>query len=43
MPMQPGDVDITYSNIDKAKKLIGYQPTTSIEDGLKEFVNWING
>ena len=40
-PMQPGDVDITYANIGKAQKLLGYQPTTSIEEGLKEFVSWI--
>lgn len=40
-PMQPGDVDITFANIGKAQKLLGYQPTTSIEEGLKEFVSWI--
>jgi len=40
-PMQPGDVDITFANIAKAQKLLGYQPTTSIEEGLKEFVSWI--
>ena len=39
--MQPGDVDITFANIGKAQKLLGYQPTTSIEEGLKEFVSWI--
>ena len=38
--MQPGDVDITYANIDKAKKLLGWEPTTSIEEGMKEFVAW---
>ncbi len=40
-PMQPGDVDITFANIGKAQKLLGYQPTTSIEEGLKEFVSWV--
>ncbi|MBD80085.1 MAG: epimerase [Crocinitomicaceae bacterium] len=40
-PMQPGDVDITFANIAKAQKLLNYQPTTSIEEGLKEFVSWI--
>lgn len=39
-PMQPGDVDITYASIDKAKRLFGYQPTTKIEDGLEKFVDW---
>lgn len=39
-PMQPGDVDITYASIDKAKRLFGYDPKTSIEDGLEKFVAW---
>lgn len=39
-PMQPGDVDITYASIDKARELFGYQPTTKIEDGLRKFVDW---
>lgn len=37
-PMQPGDVDITFANIDKAKKLFGYGPSTSLEDGIASFV-----
>jgi len=37
---QPGDVDITYADISKASELLGYKPTTSIEDGIKLFVNW---
>lgn len=41
LPMQPGDVDITYANIEKAKKLLNYQPTTSIEEGVSKFVDWI--
>ncbi|MBU1198804.1 MAG: GDP-mannose 4,6-dehydratase [Nanoarchaeota archaeon] len=40
MPMQPGDVDITYADITKANKLLGYKPTTSIEAGMKKFVEW---
>ncbi len=39
-PMQPGDVDITFASIEKAKKLFGYDPKTKIEDGLREFVSW---
>lgn len=39
-PMQPGDVDITFASIDKAKKMFGYDPKTSIEDGLEAFVVW---
>lgn len=39
-PEQPGDVPITFADISKAKKLLGYQPTTEIEDGLKKFADW---
>ncbi len=40
LPMQPGDVDITFADISKAQKMIGYQPKTSLKDGLKAFVKW---
>ena len=40
LPMQPGDVDRTYADISKAKKLIGYEPKISFEQGIKNFVNW---
>ena len=38
--MQPGDVDITYSDISKAEKLLGYKPKTSFEEGMEKFVKW---
>lgn len=41
--MQPGDVYKTCANIDAAKALIGYQPTTNIEEGLAKFVDWYRG
>jgi len=40
LPMQSGDVDITYANIDKAKKLLGYKPNYSFNEGINKFVNW---
>ncbi len=40
LPMQPGDVDRTYADVSKAKKLIGYEPKTSFEQGIKNFVEW---
>ena len=40
LPMQPGDVDRTYADISKAKKLIGYEPKVSFEQGIKNFVEW---
>lgn len=39
-PMQPGDVKQTYANIDKAQKLLGFQPKVSLELGLERFVQW---
>ncbi|MBN2052256.1 GDP-mannose 4,6-dehydratase [Candidatus Woesearchaeota archaeon] len=41
-PMQAGDVDITYANIRKAQKLLGYKPETSIEEGMQKFVEWFS-
>ena len=40
LPMQLGDVNRTFADISKAKKLIGYDPQTKFEDGIKKFVNW---
>lgn len=40
LPMQPGDVERTYADIYKAKKLLGYEPKTSFEEGIKKFVDW---
>ena len=39
-PMQPGDMKITYADISKAKKMLGYDPQTSLEEGLKNLVEW---
>ncbi len=39
-PMQPGDVPITYADISKAKKMLGYDPKTKIADGIPKFVEW---
>lgn len=40
LPMQPGDVDKTVSDISKAQKLIGYCPQTTFEEGIKKFIDW---
>lgn len=40
LPMQPGDVERTFADVQKAKNLLGYSPKTSMEQGLKRFVNW---
>lgn len=38
LPMQPGDVDATYADITKAKNLIGYKPSISFKEGIKNFL-----
>ena len=40
LPMQPGDVERTYADISKAKKLINYEPTISFEEGIEKFIKW---
>ncbi len=40
-PEQPGDVRQTWANVEKAKRLLGYQPHTRFEDGLKTFRTWL--
>ncbi|REC43785.1 GDP-mannose 4,6-dehydratase [Chryseobacterium pennipullorum] len=40
LPMQPGDVTKTNADITKAKALIGYQPDTDFQNGIKKFVEW---
>lgn len=39
-PMQPGDVPQTFADISKARQLLGYNPQTQIEDGIRLFVDW---
>lgn len=40
LPNQPGDVPITFANVSKAKKLLNYSPSTTLEEGLEEFKLW---
>jgi UDP-glucuronate 4-epimerase len=37
---QPGDMPTTYADISKARKLLGYNPTTKLSEGLPKFVEW---
>jgi UDP-glucuronate 4-epimerase len=39
-PMQPGDVPVTYANIDRAAALLGYTPTTRPEAGIAKYWAW---
>lgn len=40
LPEQPGDVPLTCADISKAKRLLGYKPTTRLSEGLPKFVEW---
>ena len=39
-PTQPGDVPRTFADITKARRLLGYDPQTQIEEGIRKFVGW---
>ena len=38
--MQPGDVQATYADIDASRRDLGFEPRTTIEEGLPRFVDW---
>lgn len=40
VPMQPGDVPVTYANTSALERDFGYRPSTSLEDGLRSFAKW---
>ena len=40
MPMQEGDVPTTFADVSKARKKLGYEPTTPISVGIPSFVKW---
>jgi len=39
-PQQPGDVPQTFADITKARRLLGYDPQTDIEEGIRRFIQW---
>ena len=40
LPMQAGDVPVTYADVDDLMADVGFKPDTSIEDGIERFVQW---
>jgi UDP-glucuronate 4-epimerase len=42
LPIQPGDVPETYADVDDLVNDVGFKPATSIEEGIKRFVEWYN-
>ena len=40
VPMQPGDVEVTYADVEELVKDFGFKPNTSLRDGLRKFAVW---
>ena len=40
LPLQPGDVPDTYANVDNLKQKFRYNPSTSVKEGVSNFVKW---
>ena len=40
LPNQAGDVPLTYADISKAERMLGYHPRVKIEEGIQRFVEW---
>jgi len=40
LPLQPGDVPATFADVDDLVNDVGFKPSTSIEDGIAQFVEW---
>jgi len=40
LPMQSGDMEITYADISHARKTLGYDPKTPFKDGIRRFADW---
>jgi UDP-glucuronate 4-epimerase len=40
LPMQPGEVPVTYADITKSQKQLGFSPKTNLEKGLEKFLGW---
>jgi UDP-glucuronate 4-epimerase len=41
LPAQPGDVPQTWASVDKARRLLGYEPRTPLRSGLDRFAAWL--
>ncbi len=40
LPMQPGDVQVTFADIEKSQKMLGFSPKISLQQGIEKFVEW---
>ncbi len=40
LPMQPGDVPASFAAVEKARQMLGFEPTTGIQQGIPRFAEW---
>lgn len=40
VPMQPGDMEITYADVEEPEKDFGFKPSTDLREGLRNFAEW---
>jgi len=40
MSFQPGEAQITYASVNKAKNILGWEPKTRIEEGMEKVIEW---
>jgi len=43
LPSQPVDMPVTFASLEKSRKLLGYSPKVSFEEGIRLFVDWFRG
>jgi UDP-glucuronate 4-epimerase len=43
LPVGPAEMPVTYASLDKSRKLLGYSPKVSFEEGIRLFVDWFTG
>jgi UDP-glucuronate 4-epimerase len=43
LPMQPGDVQATFADVDALQKAVGFAPSTPVADGISRFIDWFRG
>ena len=43
MPMQPGDVSVTYADVSALRRDFGFAPQTTLQEGLRRFAEWVAG
>lgn len=41
LPEQPGDVPLTFADVSKANRLLGYSPGTALKQGLQRYIDWV--